>query len=161
MTPEIPYLFIRSSKSGISFGISDREPSRQKSRRNETFTLPASRLPPRRRFRPLPSRRPPTARQRRTFTKGQYASGRRADRTREVEALCVATPNRVVAIESWRSSGDHHFRARSPFFLPPPPPPFERHVCTSCRVIRDVIPLLIASVKPLARHRGTTSSVNC
>lgn len=43
--------------------------------------------PPRRRFRPLPlpSRRsPPLVRWRRTFTKGQYASSRRADRTRQL-----------------------------------------------------------------------------
>lgn len=51
----------------------------------------------RRRFRPLPlpSRRsPPLVRWRRTFTKGQYASSRRTDRTRQLRTPRVITEPR-------------------------------------------------------------------
>lgn len=62
---------------------------------------PSRRLSSRRRIRPLPlpSRRPPSVvRWRHAFTKGQYASIRRADRTRYPGILRVKTP-RIVAIE--------------------------------------------------------------
>lgn len=105
--------------------------------------------PSRRRFCPLPSRRSPTARRRRTtFTKGQYASGRRADRTREVEAL-YAEPSRYHRV------ADHRIIFARNHQDSPPRETLERDTC----VIRDVI-LLLAPVNS-GSSTGIMSNVNC